>query len=1727
MTTPTRKLATTLIAWVMVATPFIAFVPNVAAHTTMPTGGTFTLDVDLSGDPEDDFWTTDPIEWGVIEGNLELRHVNGEDLGLPGTGDYDEDDIDLDMVLCRPDGDEAETLSAGDMLVESDDVGGSGDNVDVFDDSALDDPLAAPPYFSHPVLDGLNAAAMDNPVVADRDGKVSDSDRDAFADANPASPFLIGAVKGTFEEVTFDMNGVWYVIADQNGAGGPAGDGVCGTGFGTQDTSALITAFVVEAQSALDISVNPAEVTFGYDDDTDEPEPEDLDVTVTAEWGGDGVENAQITLWACDRARPANWFCDDQDRIDETDDGITEDPAPIVGDDGIGLDVELTGGDGSATYDDDFPGAGTYLIQATCILMNDSDEYISDPEDVEEAEHECVEPSAAELGGLDNPEDTPDFDGDLNDAAAGADIEANEVAAAAQIRGNTTFTILPGTLDVEAVEGVDADLIDGRTRAVTWKITYAGSDALVLADNTHGTENGQTADNIYANADANFTLDITLPTGKHVLLNYNTEDSNEDGIDSSGAEVDDNVGILECSGESEGDCEVDNTDWDLVDADEVTECDAFAADSSDCPTYTIGGILDDEGDVDVIVGPEDEDDVDTGLDPRVFSHDGTDADWGAYLRTNPAFDDDVPCLPLLAGCDGFNVFEDIANGDFEDEDFRLGWLTLYVPWAAGSYKFELRVNHFSDAHPEFVGSWTLDVAAAPAFGFTDVGPDFEINVPARTGTTSATVGDWLRDADPKDGDADFEDDIDLEDDEVFSYVLAFRIVNDDNEDVNQFPCDGDDRDGDTVDADGEEADYAAALAAGGDDDIDPSGDNLAFWPEDGDDRDCAEFDVEDDLSVTGNLLYDIRDEWIQELFMVEGDDALEECVAFAGADLGTDIEDADFGATEVYQDIIDANEFDDVPSDPSVAEVTEGNDDIPLYCIFNVVPMSPDPVVVHAMIDGEEYTLEFDVVNGGTVRVLDVTAASNQDGSIRVSVTNADGSPISGDLSLFLLGDSPADTGNTVDDEGGEVITASSGTFTIDEEDEIEAGRLGIYGFFEGDEDGDLDYAYGRVNLEPASDLEATVSPSRVTAGVETTFEVNVTVPDDVDVTSFEAYFLTSYDYARFLREGATYVDSSDYRNEDALIGPDPFDFDFDAADNEEDLTLKAEGPYRVYVRDIDGDHDNNGTLPTIEVVPPQVVFTPGKIAFALEEDVDVTVMVKDHNGEALEGTLRVAFDPDNEHFTDEDYGYATFSGADVDNSGDEDDDDFGGFDDTADADDFGDGNDWSYLEYRTTDDISGGAGTDFPAPSALPEINVDEDGAEVEVTTEEIGPVEWVFEGDGGIFVNTTGMLELVPPAITVVPDRLTAGTGADVSINVKDLAGEPVENVLLTLCGTPLSTSTTCTGVVSTDASGNAVVSVLPAGTGQVEVYIHESVEGDEAGDCDIELEDFARVDPRSGTANSATDADALDDDCDDDPAAAVFQSDDMQFDDTGVVLQVVATQSLLKVTVPDTVQVGAPTNIAVSRGAASGAQTPVTGASVTVAGPTGANVFTGTTNAAGQVSFTPNAVGTYTVKATMAGFQDGSASFQATTAGAIEGTFEIVSFTIDPTSAKVGDTVEGRATIKNAGATSATATVLLLVDGAQRASQAVTLGPGESLPVSFDFTPSVAKSLKLAVKVGAVTSPEQTLTVTPKDTTTGPGGTDDPDAEPEPTVPGFEAVFALAAIGVALAVLGRRKK
>jgi len=221
-------------------------------------------------------------------------------------------------------------------------------------------------------------------------------------------------------------------------------------------------------------------------------------------------------------------------------------------------------------------------------------------------------------------------------------------------------------------------------------------------------------------------------------------------------------------------------------------------------------------------------------------------------------------------------------------------------------------------------------------------------------------------------------------------------------------------------------------------------------------------------------------------------------------------------------------------------------------------------------------------------------------------------------------------------------------------------------------------------------------------------------------------------------------------------------------------------------------------------------------------------------------------------------------------------------------------------------------------------------------------------------------------------------------------------------------------------------------------------------------------------------------------------------------------------------------------------------------------GATVLDATADGNGQATLSNLAAGNYTVTAIRTGYDNGTASFSIgsqPTQNQTGARFELRNLVV-PQTVSVGTPVTVRVTVSNVGNESGSANAQLLVNNIQRGSQAITLDAGANQTLEFEFNATVAGTYSVVVRIGDVTIGPQDITVgtqttTPTTTptsgvtpttsptsvvtpttspTTGVTPTATPTSTPasttpEPTVPGFELVALLAALGVALLVLRRR--
>lgn len=164
-------------------------------------------------------------------------------------------------------------------------------------------------------------------------------------------------------------------------------------------------------------------------------------------------------------------------------------------------------------------------------------------------------------------------------------------------------------------------------------------------------------------------------------------------------------------------------------------------------------------------------------------------------------------------------------------------------------------------------------------------------------------------------------------------------------------------------------------------------------------------------------------------------------------------------------------------------------------------------------------------------------------------------------------------------------------------------------------------------------------------------------------------------------------------------------------------------------------------------------------------------------------------------------------------------------------------------------------------------------------------------------------------------------------------------------------------------------------------------------------------------------------------------------------------------------------------------------------------------GATGSDGSMTFEAPSAGTHRVRAQKSGFADATADFETESATA-PAQFSVSGVSVeDADTYLVDNTYTVTGTITNNGDETGTTTAAFLVDGAQTDSTTLTLDAGQSQQVAFQWTPSSTGDVSLGISADG-DSRSTTVTV----------------EEEEPTVPGFEVLAVLAALGAAAVVLRR---
>lgn len=477
-------------------------------------------------------------------------------------------------------------------------------------------------------------------------------------------------------------------------------------------------------------------------------------------------------------------------------------------------------------------------------------------------------------------------------------------------------------------------------------------------------------------------------------------------------------------------------------------------------------------------------------------------------------------------------------------------------------------------------------------------------------------------------------------------------------------------------------------------------------------------------------------------------------------------------------------------------------------------------------------------------------------------------------------------------------------------------------------------------------------------------------------------------------------------------------------------------GAYSVYVRAADGKHDNAQAMPTFTVHAPTVTFSPPAVVGNkdIEANTTVTVTVTDWTGKALNGTLI------------SDY---------VDTT-------------TAPKDAASKGKGWFY-------------GANVTGSVDAPKIKVENGKATFKVTGFKLGKVWFDFDPNSkssaaaaDTVAQATGEFLIVTPNVLVNPSAIPVGSTSPVQITVLDLAGKPLQNLKVQICGPPVGDG--CTGNESTSVAGQALVGVTPFRTGNLTLRV-------------------------SGNETSTT--------------IRVFAG-------------------LVVIPTPDQPKAGDMVVLHVRQPGRTGEPD----VKLTVKDASGATVSTATTDVAGNAKWTPTVEGQYTITAEKLGFD--TATSQLTVAAQPpppppqEAKFGISDLKVTPTKAELGGAVLGTVKVTNSGNAAGETVVRLKVNGVTFGKSDVSLGAGESDDIALSFTPNQAGTYQVTVALpdGTQVGPVSVEVTKPAPPT--PPKDDTPKDDPKDDtpsggggVPGFEAIFALAALGVAFLLVRRKQK
>lgn len=430
---------------------------------------------------------------------------------------------------------------------------------------------------------------------------------------------------------------------------------------------------------------------------------------------------------------------------------------------------------------------------------------------------------------------------------------------------------------------------------------------------------------------------------------------------------------------------------------------------------------------------------------------------------------------------------------------------------------------------------------------------------------------------------------------------------------------------------------------------------------------------------------------------------------------------------------------------------------------------------------------------------------------------------------------------------------------------------------------------------------------------------------------------------------------------------------------------------------------------------------------------------------------------------------------------------------------------------------VGGGTSADFSALNKT----VTSGNVQLNLTGLQAGDIMFEVNPAGtGILTGATGVLKVVGPNVTVTPTQVQILSTQILTVSVTNFTGGALAGVEVRACGISLNANfpatpptvltasdrANCTAVDISNSGGIAGVAVSPTGLAPITIYV-----------------------------NNVT---------------------------SGVTVSVYAGTLVLSV---DKTSPKAGDTVTITAAQGSG-QAGSAGITVNVTRD-GTLVVNQTTDAQGHVVLSNVSSGNYSVVAMRSGFLSGFLNF---TVGAASGNVTnpnahfVLSNLNVPASGNVGTPITVSTDVTNDGAQAGTANLLMLVNNNVVASFTLPdLGAGETQTVQFQpFTPTVAGTYHIQVKIGTQASVDKNVTVNPVGTTTTTATTTSTTTSStpvstttttttttspvttspvtttttttsttpstttaSPNVPGFELVVLVGALAAALLVLRRR--